>query len=58
MLDIIFCLITFVTGSFRAFIDAFKSSGDGDSGIFIGLMIAAIVVTSLKILVNCTLIRI
>lgn len=52
ILDILFCLVTFVTGSFRAFIDAFKVSGDSTSGIFIGLMIAAIVVTSIKIIVN------
>ena len=58
LLDIIFCLITFVTGSFRAFIDDFKSSGDADSGVFFGLMIAAIVITSIKILVNCTMVRI
>ena len=39
-----------VTGSFPAFIDAFKTSGDSTSGVFIGLMIAAIVVNSFKII--------
>ncbi len=52
ILDIIFCLITFVTGSFRAFIDTFRSSGDQNSGVFIALMILAIIVTGLKILIS------
>jgi hypothetical protein len=52
ILDILFCLVTLVTGSFRAFIEAFKTSGDSTSGIFIGLMISAIVVTSFKIIIN------
>ncbi len=52
ILDIIFCLITFVTGSFRAFIDAFRDSGDQNSGVFIALMILAIIITGLKILIS------
>lgn len=51
-------MVTFVTGSFRAFIDAFNTSGDAESGVFMGLMITAIVVTSIKILVNCAMVRI
>lgn len=52
LLDIIFCLITFVTGSFRAFIEIFTTSGDRDSVVFLILMIIAIIVTSFKVIVS------
>jgi hypothetical protein len=58
LLDIIFCLIIFVTASFCAFIEPFRTSGDSESGIFIGLMISAIVVTSIKIVINSITIKI
>lgn len=58
ILDILLCLVIFVTSSFRAFIEAFKTSGDSTSGIFIGLMIAAIIVNSFKIIINSITIKI
>lgn len=51
--DIILVLITFVIGSFIAFLDDFRLGEDSKSAPVIALMIIAIVATSLKILVSC-----